>query len=219
MSRGVAVYALWCALAAWVVYRLTSVNPQVVSDPPGEAPRDCIAIGFGSWMPHRPDWLSRSWWYEPPHLRLLLDVQAVIYGDQWFSLGFAPSGDSLLQLTPKSPPARLVDFLWGWRAPTADSLHLIRFAALSVGLSVGGRWQGDTLRGRAHGFSDVFTPNSDPRANAYAIRYRCEAPGADAAASRAIQALVIADRPDVDRSAIEAASESARMDSVLKSLH
>jgi hypothetical protein len=80
-----------------------------------------------------------------------------------------------------------------------------------------GRWQGDTLRGRAHGFSDVFTPNSDPRANAYAIRYRCEASGADEAASRAIQALVIADRP-VDRNTFEAASENARMDSVLKSV-
>ncbi len=192
MSRGVAVYAGL------------------------KAPHDCIAIGFGTWMPHRPDWLSRSWWREPPHLRLLLDVEASIHGDQWFSLGFAPRGDSLLQLTPKSRPARLADFLWVWRAPTADSLHLIRFAALSVGLSVLGRWQDDTLRGRAHGFSDVFTPNSDPRANAYAIRYRCETPGADEAASRAIQALVTADRPDVDRNAFEAASELARMDSVFR---
>jgi len=110
------------------------------------AQRECLAIGFGAWMPARPDWLAPSWWVEPPPLRLSSRVAASIHGTNWLVLGFAPGGDSTIRVTPWSRRVRAAEFLWAWRAPSPDSLQLIRFAALSVGLSLRGTWQGDTLR-------------------------------------------------------------------------
>jgi hypothetical protein len=93
---------------------------------------------------------------------------------------------------------------------------LIRSAALSVGLSVNGAWRGDTLRGRAHGFSDVVSPSTDPRANAYGIRYDCGARAAADAAGRTLHDLLASDRADSLRNAREDSLERARWDRILR---
>jgi hypothetical protein len=59
---------------------------------------------------------------------------------------------------------------------------------LSEGFSIDGRWDADTLHGRAHVFSDVMGWPT-PRANAYGVRFRCRDPQARAAALTAILRL------------------------------
>ena len=216
MSRSVALFALWCSLAAWGFYLISSRNPPGPQSASPEPPKDCLALGFGTWMPRRPDWLPRSWWREPPHLRLLPRLEGSVNGEGWFSVGFAPTGDSTSKPTRTSRAVRVAEFLWVWRAPTSDSLQLIRFAFLSVGLSVAGRWDSDTLRGRVHGFSDVFAPDDDPCANAYAVRYNCVAPRADQLAPQALRAFLNVDRPDMKKNAAEADAEEARWDSTFQ---
>jgi len=161
-----------------------------------------------------PTGFHRGWWREPPHLRLLPRPAASTHGEQWYSIGFAPRGDSVSREPSSTRPVRMASFLWGWRAPTADSVALIRFAALSVGLSIHGEWLGDTLRGRAHGYSDVVSPDSDPRSNAYGVRYNCESTTAVQDARRALADLVRSDRSDTLQNAREAAAERARWDSL-----
>ena len=103
---------------------------------------NCLALGFGRWLPRTPDWLPGDWWREPPHIRLLADSAALIDGDQWYALSFAPQGDTISH-NKSVRPIQIYEFLWHWRAPSTDSIVLIRPAALSVGLLVRGRWKGD----------------------------------------------------------------------------
>jgi hypothetical protein len=183
---------------------------------PNQVRRDCLALGFGSWLPKRPNWLTPAWWREPPHLRLLGRSVGSLHGKEWYGLDFAPGAESAVREKSGGSLVRLADFLWAWRAPQPDSLELIRVAALSEGLSVTGTWRGDTLRGRAHAYSDVISPETDPRGNAYAVRYDCSAPTGATTAAHTLHMLLLSDRPDSVRNAREAMTERARWDSVLR---
>ena len=72
--------------------------------------------------------------------------------------------------------AAAADSAWLWFAPTPDSLVLLRPGIESRGLEVMGRWQGNTLIGRAHTFSDyvAIPARPEPVAAVYAVRYECD---------------------------------------------
>jgi hypothetical protein len=173
----------------------------------------CVAIGYGSWLPSDPAWLPEPWFRTPPHVSL----QAAPKGGTtarhlhgWMRVGSAPDlgADTVWTIRTHegvSYELGLSDVFGGWRAPEADSLELRRLAGLSWNVDVFGRWSGDTLRARAHVYSDVRVPEAEPRANAYGVRYACRRRAAAAAADRALRRLLDADRADTLRGRREAA--------------
>ncbi len=106
---------------------------------------------------------------------------------------------------PSADPRRDYDVAWVWLNPSPDSLLLLRPAMLSQGMIVRGTWHGDALHGRGETFADLIRfPR--PRANMYAVRYRCDKNQARSAAFSTLAKLQQADVPDP---ALHAAEDSA----------
>jgi hypothetical protein len=165
----------------------------------------CVALGYGHWIPAPPEWLPSPWFETPPHVRLhATPTRSAPYFQKrgWKAVGAAPKlGADSLWTVPSSQRGvgyqfAIGDVFAGWRAPQRDSLELRRLAALSWDVEIHGHWTGDTLRARAHTFSDARAFESEPRANAYGIRYPCQDRGRAAAADRALRDLLERDRPD-----------------------
>ena len=201
------------SIIGWAAFATPLVGQLSVPD---ASSRQCVALGFGHWAPARPSWLTAAWWREPPHVQLYRHELLTIRGVRWDSLGVAPffQSDSTWRKVLARGDVRMRDFFWGWRATTPDSIEFVRIAALSYGLWVRGKWHGDTLRGRAHSFSDVVSPGTDPRANAYGVRYDCDKEDAADAAVLGLRVLLHSDHRDSQQDAREIASERAHWDSL-----
>lgn len=147
----------------------------------------CIALGFGPWSSWGADWLPLGWDERFPHLELR-------------QLQEGRRGDRRLRLAPHSPrppqPTVLEDVrdrryalvFDDWSPLRGDSVRVIRWRAMSMGISVEGAWTGDTLRARAVTGSDNVGPG-EPEADAFAVRYPCDDAQAAAAADAAMERL------------------------------
>ncbi len=163
----------------------------------------CLALGVGTWTPSPPGDIWRS-------SRRLNMTSAI---DSWLSTFAGRHGWRVIQFVPDEPkaeassPAPEYDRAWLWLATTPDSLLLLRPAMLSEGMEVRGAWTGDTLRGRAHAFSDAIDIVNgiarSPRANAYGVRDACKESEAAAIAAAAVERLRSADQPDTALAAHE----------------
>jgi hypothetical protein len=129
----------------------------------------------------------------------LLDKQDPYYhpadslGDRWRVAELEPLSrkDAASARNPEYERA------WVWSSPRPDSLVLLRPPILSEGVEVVGVWTADTLRGRAHAFSDAIDlDRRSPRANAYGVRYSCWDAQAAMRASAAVEAFRASDVPD-----------------------
>lgn len=142
--------------------------------------RQCVVLGFGRWLPDNPGWLRASWREVTPPIALLRTPirrsQQVSRG--WRSVSAAPTRGIDTAAKPGDDPYAwpISSMIQGWRAIGPDSLALAHFVALGEGVTIRGRWIGDTLRARAHSSSDAIHPRTEPRANAFAIRYDCRDP-------------------------------------------
>jgi hypothetical protein len=183
----------------------------------------CVALGYGHWIPAAPEWLPSPWFERPPHVRLHVAptrAARLFQTRGWKAVGAAPDlGADTLWTKPRADggvmyPFDVGDVFGGWRAPQHDSLELRRLASLSWDVEVLGRWFGDTLRARAHTFSDARAFESEPRANAYGIRYPCQGRGSAAAADRALHDLLERDRPDTALARQEARLLEQMIDSI-----
>jgi hypothetical protein len=151
----------------------------------------CIALGVGTWTPET----SLGIWRGSRLLTLTDRVEhgfdGVGSGRGWRAIDLAPpeAGGAPELLSAEYERA------WLWNMPAPESLVVLRPAILSEGMSMEGAWRGDTLKGRAHAFSDAVGLRS-PRANAYAVRYSCQARGADQRAMAAVEHLRLLDVAD-----------------------
>jgi hypothetical protein len=170
------------------------------------APVRCLALGVGAWTPSLPEAI----WSSSRRLSL-----TSVSADQLADFA-GRRGWRVAQFLPDEPragapsPAPAYDTPWVWLAPAFDSLLLTRPAMLSEGMEVRGTWVADTLRGRAHAFSDAIDMVNgaarSPRANAYGVRFSCKDSTAAAIAVATVERLRCTDQPD--------AALGAREDSV-----
>ena len=188
---------------AWLTFVVTlvSLGPWQPSAP---VTADwCVTVGVGEWLP-RP---AGAIWSTSRELILTnkLDPYVPNFDGRhgWRVVEFRVlHGQSKV-------PARSSEYDWGWvwLTPTPDSLLLVRPAMLSEGMEVRGAWTADTLRGRAHAYSDAIGMVNgiahSPRANAYGRRYACQNPAAAAEALATVEQLRLADRPDAGLTARE----------------
>jgi hypothetical protein len=180
----------------------------------------CLALGFGAWQPAQPYWFPPGWTAHAPDLQLRDRpgrLSAFEGWREWKEVGPAPvlAGDTVWHFKNSDGvlELRVAWLATMWRS-TRDTLELLRPAALSDGFQVRGQWSADTLHGRAHAFSDLVSPESDPRANAYGIRYACDDPEGAGRAATALHRYIEEDRPDPVQRQIEIKAERARWDSL-----
>ena len=169
------------ALAALAISATTG-HPGAV-DPPR-----CLVLGWGPWHPAEP---TARW--RGTRVLTLLDVQDAATDSLsrrvgWRKVRLEPYEAAGRQEDPLGYAA-YADSVWLWLAPTPDSLRLLRPAIESRGFAVAGRWQGDTLRGRGHTFSDYVPIPAvpEPVAAVYAVRYVCDRASDRAKALAAIE--------------------------------
>jgi hypothetical protein len=164
----------------------------------------CIALGVGAWAPGQPGPI----WTTSRRIILTSDREHDIDG-----VG-GRQGWRRARLGSDKPASEL-ERAWFWVAPTADSLVLLRPAMLSEGIEFVGRWEADTLKARAHAFSDVILPGT-PRANAYGIRYACDA---NQSAEIALAALASLQRLDIPNPTLGAAEDSVYWADIQRRFH
>ena len=186
-------------LASLTLSVALSASPALLHSQVGSA-NTCLVVGVGVWLPpydgamwrrSRTITLSSQRVRLPPLLRRALWWRVDVH--QELSRGTRPQ-------------LMYADRGWLWTAPSDDSLVLLRPAMLSEGAEISGAWIHDTLRGRAVAFSDVLDPHP-PRANAFAVRYRCDDGRAAASAQRVVSKLRISDKPDSGANAREDSAE------------
>jgi len=156
----------------------------------------CLFAGVGTWVPA----------YEGD---MWPGVRSIVLNSEVVPLPHAVSRSSYKKVTtrPASAPSgqgrtAKADRGWLWTVPIADSLLLVRVAALSEGTRLSGVWVGDTLKGRVVTFSDLVNPHP-PRGNAYAVRFECNNPKAALNALLAVNRLRAFDIPNTTLNSYE----------------
>ena len=204
MSSHLGLIAVWLSGAGLGLVAVSSAAKP-------EAP-DCLAIGFGHWAPEPPGWApgrgdSTVYWL------VLTDHRSDWPKDErWYDV----RADTVGQSVEQQPGSAWFSFraVFGQYRADGDSLELLRRAALSEGFRVAGTLAARGFRGRAHAFSDLVQPPSDPRANVYGVRYRCHDAGAAALARARLLPLLHADTIAAATNAAEIQREERFWDSV-----
>jgi len=204
----------------WTAGALAQQSPSAQT-----VPGTCLVLGFGRWLPYEPGWFPPTWARTPPPLQLTANPSPNDYYGLPASRLIAPSpelGADTVWRLPRGGGADLHDWhlsymLHGWGIPHRDSLVLFDPVVADNGLEIRGVWRGDVLYARARSSTDVISPDDDPRANAYAVRYACgDAPARHRAEARLAE-LLRADTPSEVLNAQEVARERAWWDSVFRS--
>lgn len=189
-------------VAGWVLSALAVAGGMTPAS--AQSSPNCLVLGAGQWSPPDP---GPIW---PANTALQLADSAAAIPDSmlghtgWREVRFADAPE------PDADLRRDFDFAWGWLSPTPDSLLLVRPAMLSQGMTARGSWSADTLRGRGVTFADLVRFPM-PRANVYAVRYRCASDRQRSAAFSALVRLQRADVPDEELNASDNRADSIQI--------
>jgi hypothetical protein len=180
----------------------------------------CVVIAFGEWYPTSPYWVDHDWSTVSPPQQLYTTKRWAYPSGQldWRDFGIPGLvGSERTQGGQSVDPTRYRNQLWMWRAE-GDSTWFLDPAALDEGLEVRGKWIGDTLNGRVHGFTDMVSPSADPRADARAIGFPCQERVRRDNAHRSLMEWRRSNRADIPRAQAEARQEEAFWRALVDSL-
>lgn len=155
--------------------------------------QDCVVIGPGTWTGRQPS----EFWSLPHAMRLAGELESAYVGKGLDGRdGWRLAEIQVDRLRWESERG------WSWVKPAQDSLVILRPAMLSEGIGFRLAGPADTLLGRAYAFSDAVS-RTNPRANAYGVRYDCGNEKNKEAALAAYRLMKENDAPDAGRGAAE----------------